>query len=160
MTIPLNIEKTTINARVSSLCQTKVCGDRIEGFDCGNEVADWLSDALNIPGLRLIRQNSEMKRITRNQKEKSNDMIQKEISLSNQAQFLLINKTSVGWLTNKVEDWADMEEVTERNMDHIVDRFRGNLIIESTTPLEEIEWKGIQIGNINFNVSGRKSRIR
>lgn len=149
----MNIERTTEKSRISSLCQTKVCGDRIEGFDCGNEVADWLSDALNIPGLRLIRQNNEMKRTIGKQKEKSNDMTLKEISLSNQAQFLLINKTSVGWLTNKVEDWADMEEVTEMNMDHIVDRFRGNLIIESATPLEEIGWKGIQIGNINFNVS-------
>ena len=40
-------------------CQSKVCGDKIEGIDCGEEVAEWLSDVMNRPGLRLIRQLPE-----------------------------------------------------------------------------------------------------
>lgn len=51
------------DARITSaLCQSKVCGDRIEGIDCGDEVADWLSDALCTNGLRLIRQSQMDKR--------------------------------------------------------------------------------------------------
>lgn len=46
----------------STLCQSKVCGDRIEGIDCGDEVANWLSDALCTNGLRLIRQSQLDKR--------------------------------------------------------------------------------------------------
>lgn len=49
------------------LCQSKVCGDRIEGIDCGNEVADWLSDALCTSGLRLIRQcSNDMRKFRKN----------------------------------------------------------------------------------------------
>lgn len=46
----------------STLCQSKVCGDRVEGIDCGDEVANWLSDALCTNGLRLIRQSQLDKR--------------------------------------------------------------------------------------------------
>jgi molybdenum cofactor sulfurtransferase len=42
-----------------SKCQSKVCGDKIEGIDCGEEVAAWLSEVLERPGLRLIRQLPE-----------------------------------------------------------------------------------------------------
>lgn len=35
-----------------------MCGDRIQGMDCGNEVAFWLSEVLEIPGLRLLKQFS------------------------------------------------------------------------------------------------------
>lgn len=38
------------------LCQSKVCGDRIQGWDCGDEVSDWLSENLYTSGLRLLRQ--------------------------------------------------------------------------------------------------------
>lgn len=47
---------------LSTLCQSKVCGDRVEGIDCGDEVANWLSDALCTDGLRLIRQSQLDKR--------------------------------------------------------------------------------------------------
>lgn len=51
------------DVRISStLCQSKVCGDRVEGIDCGDEVANWLSDALCTNGLRLIRQSQLDKR--------------------------------------------------------------------------------------------------
>lgn len=52
-----------VDARMTStLCQSKVCGDRVEGIDCGDEVANWLSDALCTNGLRLIRQSQLDKR--------------------------------------------------------------------------------------------------
>lgn len=53
--IPLKLN--TQNKSQASLCQSKVCGDRIEGIDCGDDVSDWLSDALCTSGLRLIRQS-------------------------------------------------------------------------------------------------------
>lgn len=36
--------------------QSKICNDIVKGWDCGNDVAKWLSDCLETPGLRLIRQ--------------------------------------------------------------------------------------------------------
>lgn len=59
--IPLEIDMNN-NKTLASLCQTKVCGDRVDGIDCGDEVADWLSDVLCTSGLRLIRQNISDKR--------------------------------------------------------------------------------------------------
>lgn len=43
---------------LTSLCQSKVCGDRIQGIDCGDDVADWLSSVLCAPDVRLIQQSS------------------------------------------------------------------------------------------------------
>lgn len=37
-------------------CNSKVCGDRVQGYDCGDKVAEWLCDHLEKPGLRLLRQ--------------------------------------------------------------------------------------------------------
>lgn len=43
---------------LAQLCQSKVCGDRIQGIDCGDDVAEWLSNVLYMCDLRLIRQSS------------------------------------------------------------------------------------------------------
>jgi molybdenum cofactor sulfurtransferase len=49
----------------ASLCQSKVCGDRVQGWDCGDDVASWLSDALGRHGLRLIRQWTSDTRVSK-----------------------------------------------------------------------------------------------
>lgn len=61
--VKVPLKSTENDVRISStLCQSKVCGDRVEGIDCGDEVAHWLSDALCTNGLRLIRQSQLDKR--------------------------------------------------------------------------------------------------
>lgn len=61
--VKVPLDSTEGNSLIlSTLCQSKVCGDRVEGIDCGDEVADWLSDALCTNGLRLIRQSQLDKR--------------------------------------------------------------------------------------------------
>lgn len=57
VSVPLHADEQTQNI-LASLCQSKVCGDRIQGIDCGDAVADWLSDVLCTSDLRLIRQSS------------------------------------------------------------------------------------------------------
>lgn len=59
--IPLNTNMDN-NKTLSLLCQTKVCGDRVDGIDCGDDVANWLEDVLCTSGLRLIKQNVDDKR--------------------------------------------------------------------------------------------------
>lgn len=80
------------------------------------------------------------------------------ISLTNQAQYLLINLASVKWLTNKVTDWHDDSSSSiddpEKLLQGVIDRFRGNLIIESDNILQELEWKSVTIGKHNFSVDG------
>ncbi|CAB0008949.1 unnamed protein product [Nesidiocoris tenuis] len=55
ITVPLNLDVERGDGNYS-FCQSKVCGDRIRGNDCGDDVGIWLSNALHKPGLRLIRQ--------------------------------------------------------------------------------------------------------
>lgn len=58
MSVPL--DETDIDNQVTgSLCQSKVCGDKVKGVDCGDEVALWLSANLERHGLRLVRQLDE-----------------------------------------------------------------------------------------------------
>ncbi|XP_065078207.1 molybdenum cofactor sulfurase 3 [Ochlerotatus camptorhynchus] len=132
------------------LCQTKVCQDNIQAIDCGDEVADWISVALQTSGLRLLKQSDEEVRTF----QKS----EKEISLSNQAQFLLINQTSVRWLAEKVPDWDELHE--EPALESLVDRFRGNLIVETSNAMEECDWKQVTIGVMEFGVDGPCSRCQ
>lgn len=127
----------------SSLCRSKVCTDIIQGYDCGDEVADWISEALEISYLRLIRQSSDDNRA---QKKKQNGE-KKLLSLSNQAQFLLINKATVRWLREKIQDPQFVDDV-----DSLTDRFRGNLVIDMEEELAERDWHRVIIGNQEFKV--------
>lgn len=143
------------NKVVSSFCQSKVCGDRIDGIDCGDTVAEWLDDVLCTSGLRLIQQNVNDKRMAKN-----DIPTEQAISLSNQAQFLLINVASVDWLTKKVENWMELDDVPEKVLQNTIDRFRANLIIESPVPLEETDWKSIRIGNVKLTTTGPCTRCQ
>ncbi|XP_004529791.1 molybdenum cofactor sulfurase isoform X1 [Ceratitis capitata] len=143
--VPLEIDDVSRAKRIdSSFCQSKVCNDLVEGLDCGEAVGQWLSDCLEASGLRLVRQNAERR---------TQDGVSKDISLANQAQFLLVNRASVRWLANKVE--------TEKEpLDQTVDRFRGNLILETASAFEENSFEEISIGGVNFKMEGFCTRCQ
>jgi molybdenum cofactor sulfurtransferase len=138
--IPIRMENA--KSREAKICETKVCGDRIEGWDCGDDVAQWLCEVLGMNDLRLIKQseNSERKNGT--------------ISLSNQAQFLLVSEPSVRWLMNQVDEWED----SERDIGNIVNRFRGNFLIDNLEALIENNFKHLRIGKVEFEVQGPCTR--
>ena len=140
--IPLHYESK--NTREARICETKVCGDRVQGIDCGDKIAQWLSNALSIDGLRLIKQIENVERK------------HGAIALSNQAQFLLISQPSVQWLMNEVEVWED----SNKDVDNIVNRFRGNFVIDNLEPLEENNFKCLSIGQIKFEVQGPCTRCQ
>jgi len=57
ISIPLDESKNHDSGGTeASLCLSKVCRDRVQGWDCGDDVASWLCDALGCEGLRLVRQ--------------------------------------------------------------------------------------------------------
>ncbi|XP_055523536.1 molybdenum cofactor sulfurase 3-like [Wyeomyia smithii] len=149
--LALDLRMLSNKGRSIKFCQTKVCQDEVQAVDCGDEVADWLSLALQTSGLRLLRQAADEVRTFQHST--------KEIALSNQAQFLLINQASVRWLADKVPDWDDLG--TEPNLDSLVDRFRGNLIVDGVQAMEEIGWKRVTIGDrLEFAVDGPCSRCQ
>lgn len=140
--IPLHYASN--KTREAKICETKVCGDRVQGIDCGDDIAQWLSNALSIDGLRLIKQVENVERRYG------------AIALSNQAQFLLISQPSVLWLMNEVEVWED----SSKDVDNILNRFRGNLVIDNLEPLEENNFKGLTIGKMKFEVQGPCTRCQ
>ncbi|XP_050343262.1 molybdenum cofactor sulfurase [Nymphalis io] len=135
--------------RETQVCQSKVCTDLIKGYDCGDEVADWISNALGISFLRLIRQSC-----VRFLKKKASEE-QTLLSLSNQAQYLLINTATVRWLKDKITDDSFSDDINS-----LVDRFRGNLIIDSKKELIERDWQKVIIGKHEFKVEGQCSRCQ
>ncbi|XP_065363795.1 molybdenum cofactor sulfurase [Calliphora vicina] len=142
--VNLEIAKEQLDIINTTFCQSKVCDDLVSGYDCGDEVGNWLSDCLETPGLRLIKQYAERRAQTGSAK---------DIALSNQAQFLLINRSSVRWLTQKITTEKEPLSTT-------VDRFRANLIIETQTALEETEFDTLTIGDTEFKVDGFCTRCQ
>ncbi|XP_062141186.1 molybdenum cofactor sulfurase isoform X1 [Drosophila sulfurigaster albostrigata] len=131
--VPLSLSAQAEN---TARCRSKVCRQPIEGYDCGDEVANWLSDQLGIDGLRLLRQSGQRSSAANGKQQKQ------QLSLVNQAQFLLVNRASVRSL--------DFEEP----LDETVDRFRGNIIVETDVPFEELSYTQLRIGDVHFHVDG------
>lgn len=142
--IEVSLEPLNGTSRDAKICETKVCGESIKGVDCGDDVANWLSSALSTDNLRLIRQSES--------KERRNGVL----SLSNQAQYLLISEPSVKWLMNQVDEWED----SEQDVENILNRFRGNLVIDNLEALSETTFKEIKIGKIDFKVQGPCTRCQ
>lgn len=140
--ISLSVENSSLKS--ANICNSKICGDKIQGLDCGDEAAEWLSDVLCSEGLRLIRQCGDVRKM-----EKENGS-SPQISLANQAQFLIINEESVRWLTEKVSDWEETDFNNEDDFQKIVDRFRGNLIVENVEAMTENTWKSLMINGIDL----------
>lgn len=141
ISVPLQTEAQ--NKVEVQVCQSKVCSDIITAYDCGDAVAEWISEALEVSYLRLLRQCVDDKRLV-----KSAEGENKKLSLSNQAQFLLINRATVRWLAKRIED----ESFTDTT-DQLTDRFRGNLIIDTDEELSEKEWHRVILGRHEFKVT-------
>ena len=61
--IEVDIDNSGEIVEEQSLCLGNICGEEVEGRDCGQEVADWLEDVLCLNGLKLVR--GERRRSTR-----------------------------------------------------------------------------------------------
>ncbi|KAH8284466.1 hypothetical protein KR054_001715 [Drosophila jambulina] len=109
---------------------------RQQGLDCGEAVAQWLSDNLGLEGLRLLRQSGH----------RNSSKDQQKLSLVNQAQFLLVKRSSVRSLR------------FEEDLNETVDRFRASIIIDTGTAFEELSFQELNIGQIHFRVEGPSQR--
>lgn len=70
----------------------------------------------------------------------------KELSFASQAQYLLINESSINWLADKVPEDSDFERKT------MLHRFRGNIVVSGCEAFEETKWNNICIGKTHFQV--------
>ncbi|XP_038137357.1 molybdenum cofactor sulfurase isoform X1 [Cyprinodon tularosa] len=142
----------------SRVCLSKVCGDRVETMDCGDEAASWLSDFLGQP-CRLIRQRPDY---TRGMKKKPAEAADSPLlSLVNEAQYLLINRASVELIQDLMssrQDGCEGDQLLDAQS--VIRRFRANLVIAGAEPFEEDNWSHLIIGNTRFMVAGRCGRCQ
>ncbi|XP_017305050.1 molybdenum cofactor sulfurase 3 [Diaphorina citri] len=126
------------------LCTSKVCSDKITGFDCGNAVANWLDEQLNRKGLRLIRISK------RSSKRNIN-------SFSNMGQYLLITLPSIQ---------AQLENLNAIfELENFVNRFRSNFVVSGQFEANaENDWDQVLIetndGLLSFQVTSQCTRCQ
>ncbi|XP_060781795.1 molybdenum cofactor sulfurase [Neoarius graeffei] len=155
ITLPLEISKEKHGLRT---CQSKVCGDRVQTVDCGEEVSAWLSQFLGKPCC-LIRQSPSFARDMKMGTGKVS--CPPALSLVNEAQFLLINRASVTLLLNRIINRQDSSDnCNSFDLPQVISRFRANLVISGSEPFEEEDWTSVKIGDTHFQVAGRCSRCQ
>ncbi|XP_037661814.1 molybdenum cofactor sulfurase isoform X2 [Choloepus didactylus] len=142
------------NIEQAQICQSRVCADRVNTYDCGEKISSWFSKFFGRQ-CHLIKQSSSF---SRNTKKKHGQDLPSDstaiLSLVNEAQYLLINRSSVVELQQQLStrDENGMEELFPMNS--LISRFRANIIINGTRPFEEEKWDEISVGSLHFQVLG------
>ncbi|XP_056465404.1 molybdenum cofactor sulfurase isoform X2 [Gadus chalcogrammus] len=154
LSVPLKSAATLKTSQ--RVCQSKVCGDRVETVDSGDEAATWLSDFLGQP-CRLIRQSPDS---IRGGQKRLNTASTAVLSLVNEAQYLLINQASVDLIQEQIRRQESSEDGQPLERQDLISRFRANLIIAGVEPFEEDSWSQLIIGNAQFLVGGRCGRCQ
>ncbi|XP_014598699.1 PREDICTED: molybdenum cofactor sulfurase 1 isoform X1 [Polistes canadensis] len=144
--VPLEYSDNYING---AICQSRVCGQKVKGIDCGGDVSEWLSLVIGRPNLKLVKQADHETKDKPKQ-----ELNNPKLSFTSQAQYLLLNEESILWLCSKITDTQDFNKNT------VVHRFRGNIILSGCKAFEELQWKVIQIGKIKFQVNGPCNRCQ
>ncbi|XP_029306037.1 molybdenum cofactor sulfurase [Cottoperca gobio] len=157
-TISVPLENNTQMHTSYRVCQSKVCGDRVETVDCGDEAASWLSDFLGQP-CRLIRQSPGFTRHVK--KKPSEAATSTSLSLVNEAQYLMINRASVRLIEKVMSSRQDDSEGDQLlDTQNVISRFRANLVIAGVKPFEEDNWPHLIIGNTRFVAAGQCGRCQ
>uniref|UniRef100_K9IZQ1 Molybdenum cofactor sulfurase n=1 Tax=Desmodus rotundus TaxID=9430 RepID=K9IZQ1_DESRO len=144
------------NGERAQICQSKVCADRVNTYDCGEKISSWLSKFLGRP-CHLIKQCSNFQRNAKKKQHRGQSAgVTATLSLVNEAQYLLVNRSSVLELQQQLttSDENGKEELFP--MKDLISRFRANIIINGTRAFEEEKWDEISIGSLHFQVSSGK----
>ncbi|KAM5221977.1 molybdenum cofactor sulfurase [Ctenodactylus gundi] len=136
------------------ICQSKVCTDRVNTYDCGEKVSIWLSKFFGRP-CHLIRQSSDFQRNAKKKRGKDQSPgVTATLSLVNEAQYLLINTSSILELHQQLNTSDENGKKELFPMKDLISRFRANIIMNGTRAFEEEKWDEISIGSLHFQVQG------
>ncbi|XP_063156386.1 molybdenum cofactor sulfurase isoform X4 [Candoia aspera] len=147
---PISVSLEEKSGTLTEICQSKVCSHRVQTYDCGERLADWFTEFLSRQ-CRLIRQSSDFRRNAFNKNKKGEtSAVTPTLSLVNEAQYLLINKTSILQLRDQVTACLGESFLPQE----LIYRFRANIVIRTNEPFEEDLWDQITIGPLHFRVIG------
>ncbi|XP_030060557.1 molybdenum cofactor sulfurase [Microcaecilia unicolor] len=156
---PIKISLNDESGKQNRACQSKVCGDRVQTYDCGQMIADWLSLFLGRQ-CRLIQQTPDLSRNANKIKTAQSGVNPALLSLVNEAQYLLINTASILHLQQQTASSEEDEPEEALRIKGLIERFRANLVITGSKPFEEEEWTEVSIGDLNFKVMKKCTRCQ
>lgn len=116
----------------------------VTSIDQGDEIAAWLSDFLQVSGLRLVRMRDDyVRQVDQQYAHREHD----EVGFADGYPFLLISEESLQDLNHRIQ---------ERNPDDLMlpmNRFRPNIVIKgSGVPYGEDSLRKIKIGKVIFEI--------
>lgn len=142
------------NSEQAQICQSKVCADRVSTYDCGDKISNWLSRFFGRP-CHLIKQSSNFQRNAKRKQSKDQPSGETAaLSLVNEAQYLLINRSSVLELQQQLKASNENGEEELLPIKDLISRFRANIITSGTRAFEEEKWDEISVGSLHFQVVG------
>jgi uncharacterized protein YcbX len=112
--------------------------DRTWGIDQGDTVASWFSEILRQP-CRLVRQAPE---VIRPVDPRYAPNTSTPVSFADGYPLLLTGEGSLAQLNRRLAE--------KGNSAVPMDRFRPNVVVDTTTPFIEDEWQKIEVGEVKF----------
>ncbi|KAL3897487.1 MAG: hypothetical protein SGCHY_003378 [Lobulomycetales sp.] len=136
-------------------CSIRVWDDTVDGLDQGDEAAEWFSQCLGAPGLRLFRKDlSKRRAIIPIHTPVEMDSLA-ETAFADGFPLLIITKESIKSVNDRLADGNELDfpgqQVSPLN-------FRGNVVLAGFKQFEEEEFKVISIGSQTFFVCSRCTR--
>ncbi|WP_395740627.1 MOSC domain-containing protein [Prosthecobacter sp.] len=114
--------------------------------DCGDEIADWLTQVLAVR-CRLVRIGGRFRRPVTKAAAHAGDLV----SFADAAPLLIVSISSLEELNRRI--------IANHREPVPMDRFRPNLVIEgSHTPFAEEEWAALSIGGVRLRTAGPSER--
>lgn len=108
MRVPLDPESAEESE--AGVCGGRVCGDRVKGRDCGEEVGSWLSQVLEVPGLKLMKQTTHR---SGRLGSSTGGEVREKLSLTNESQVLILHRPSVRHLLQEIIARGVEDQLTE-----------------------------------------------
>ena len=115
--------------------QVQVWNDSVLAEDCGDEVAQWLSDYLQ-KDCRLVCMPEHSQRLV----DPGYADEDQTVGFADGFPVMLVSQASLDNFNSKLDSPVGM------------DRFRPNIVVDGCEPYAEDDWKKIQIGDITFSL--------
>ncbi len=131
----------------------EIWSDRILAIDQGDRVAQWFHQLLNLSSdkvCRLVRQSPDHIRLL--PKKYANDDEQ-PLGFADNSPVMLTATASLAELNQRI-----IEIHQQQSQEIPMNRFRPNIVIDTTEPFIEDSWSLIQIGEIQFQMAKPCSR--
>ena len=144
---------TFIPDLTSKTIEIEIWRDRLEAIDQGNDVADWFHRLLNLDEnktCRLVRQSPQHSRVLKQRYPSEEDV---PVGFADNYPVMLTATASLIELNQRI---AEIHLSQKRAIP--MNRFRPNMVVETTEPFVEDRWSLIQIGEIKFRVAKPCSR--